>query len=477
MDSGMGEFLAVLRKSKGYTQQEVAAQLGVSNKTVSSWETGASCPDISMLPVLAELYGVTCDEIIRGRRITCAEDDKTAEKKRKKALARLIAKHRADLATVCWACGALTAMGVILATVLAFALSESLLGFIFGTVLLAASVCVCAAAVKRIRFAVGEEDLCESIARLYAALTKAQLGIVLANVVTFGFILPLAAAPLHAAANVQNALAYGLAYAAVLFAAGFTAVYLLGRRATAKACAAGSAKSGAAQRVLIPLFAFVLAAGCTAVGFTQTTAPDGSGPASYSFDTYDEAQAFMQGTESPFLSYPHILIEEERPETENETGTYAKTYLFPLFPERWKEYYRTEQTDEGTLVTVYMYRVKTRHPMDGVEHGYIGFSIYSFDALAPETQGGMEKLEVLRLYESGASSLSPQVYEVYNIDVAGSLPYRRARYRMYALIGAECALAAGCIVLLTACNVKRKKRSRARESGDAQTNETPTEQR
>lgn len=81
MDSGMGEFLAVLRKSKGYTQQEVAAQLGVSNKTVSSWETGASCPDISMLPVLAELYGVTCDEIIRGRRITCAEDDKTAEKK------------------------------------------------------------------------------------------------------------------------------------------------------------------------------------------------------------------------------------------------------------------------------------------------------------------------------------------------------------------------------------------------------------
>lgn len=42
----MGEFLAALRKSKGYTQLEAANLLGVSNKTVSSWETGASCPDI-----------------------------------------------------------------------------------------------------------------------------------------------------------------------------------------------------------------------------------------------------------------------------------------------------------------------------------------------------------------------------------------------------------------------------------------------
>ena len=38
----MGEFLSVLRKSKGYTQQEVADILGVSNKTVSSWECGVS---------------------------------------------------------------------------------------------------------------------------------------------------------------------------------------------------------------------------------------------------------------------------------------------------------------------------------------------------------------------------------------------------------------------------------------------------
>ena len=74
----MGEFLSVLRKSKGYTQQEVADILGVSNKTVSSWEFGGSCPDISMLPAIAELYGVTCDELLRGERIFAGTSGKIA---------------------------------------------------------------------------------------------------------------------------------------------------------------------------------------------------------------------------------------------------------------------------------------------------------------------------------------------------------------------------------------------------------------
>lgn len=38
----MGEFISVQRKAKGMTQQQVADELGVSNKTVSSWETGGS---------------------------------------------------------------------------------------------------------------------------------------------------------------------------------------------------------------------------------------------------------------------------------------------------------------------------------------------------------------------------------------------------------------------------------------------------
>lgn len=64
----IGQFLSALRRSNGFTQQEVADKLNVSNKTVSCWERDSYSPDISMIPAIAELYGVTCDEILRAKR-------------------------------------------------------------------------------------------------------------------------------------------------------------------------------------------------------------------------------------------------------------------------------------------------------------------------------------------------------------------------------------------------------------------------
>lgn len=66
----IGSFLSALRKAKGMTQQEVADILNVSNKTVSKWERDEGCPEIMMLPAIAELYEVSVDEILRGERIT-----------------------------------------------------------------------------------------------------------------------------------------------------------------------------------------------------------------------------------------------------------------------------------------------------------------------------------------------------------------------------------------------------------------------
>lgn len=61
-----GEFLAALRKESGYTQQEVAEKLNISDRTLSSWETGRTEPDLTSLTALAKLYGVTADEILNG---------------------------------------------------------------------------------------------------------------------------------------------------------------------------------------------------------------------------------------------------------------------------------------------------------------------------------------------------------------------------------------------------------------------------
>ena len=55
-----GRILA-LRKEKGMTQEALAEQLGLSFQAVSKWENGQSCPDIALLPVLAEIFSVSVD--------------------------------------------------------------------------------------------------------------------------------------------------------------------------------------------------------------------------------------------------------------------------------------------------------------------------------------------------------------------------------------------------------------------------------
>ena len=64
----IGPFIAALRKARGLTQKELAAMLSVSDKTVSRWETGDGTPELALIPVLAEIFGVTCDELLRGER-------------------------------------------------------------------------------------------------------------------------------------------------------------------------------------------------------------------------------------------------------------------------------------------------------------------------------------------------------------------------------------------------------------------------
>lgn len=73
------------------TQQEVAQSLGITDKTVSKWETGNGYPDITMIPALAELFGVTTDELLRGERIIKDKDkDKRAGAEQEKQKAYLL---------------------------------------------------------------------------------------------------------------------------------------------------------------------------------------------------------------------------------------------------------------------------------------------------------------------------------------------------------------------------------------------------
>ena len=63
-----GKFIGLLRKEKGMTQATLADKLNISNRTVSKWENGDGFPDITILPELAEILGVTVDELLKGEK-------------------------------------------------------------------------------------------------------------------------------------------------------------------------------------------------------------------------------------------------------------------------------------------------------------------------------------------------------------------------------------------------------------------------
>ena len=67
MDMTIGKRIAHFRKEKGLTQEELAGHMGISPQAVSKWENDQTCPDISALPKLARLFGVTVDELLEGK--------------------------------------------------------------------------------------------------------------------------------------------------------------------------------------------------------------------------------------------------------------------------------------------------------------------------------------------------------------------------------------------------------------------------
>ena len=82
----MGHFLAELRKEQKLTQAELGEKLGVTNKTVSRWETGNYMPPVEMLEALSNLYGLTINELLSGRKLTAGEYQEMAETNIKETL-------------------------------------------------------------------------------------------------------------------------------------------------------------------------------------------------------------------------------------------------------------------------------------------------------------------------------------------------------------------------------------------------------
>ena len=136
----MGSFIAALRKAQGLTQRELAQRLNVSDKSVSRWERDEGAPDLSVIPALAEVFGVTCDELLRGERSpvsklpaeTAAGSTAKGEKQRRLLLRSTLSQYRSRTLIGAGIAG----LGLIAAAVGNLALLRAYLGFCAGLVFL-----------------------------------------------------------------------------------------------------------------------------------------------------------------------------------------------------------------------------------------------------------------------------------------------------------------------------------------------------
>lgn len=78
-ENRIGQFIAELRKEKKITQKDLATQLHITDKAVSKWERGLSCPDIVLLTSIADILGVTTSELLNGEKNSSVDAETTVD--------------------------------------------------------------------------------------------------------------------------------------------------------------------------------------------------------------------------------------------------------------------------------------------------------------------------------------------------------------------------------------------------------------
>ena len=94
----LGKRIAMLRRQKNFKQEDLANALGVSAQAVSKWENDQTCPDISLLPKLAQLLGVSVDELLSGKKNELAETVKVLPPEERKDIKDMMLRIVVDSA-------------------------------------------------------------------------------------------------------------------------------------------------------------------------------------------------------------------------------------------------------------------------------------------------------------------------------------------------------------------------------------------
>lgn len=195
----IGMLIAALRRANGLTQKQLADRLGVSDKAVSRWERDESLPDLTLLPVIADLFHITVDELLRGERRAqadgAAEAQANADHERLKRQTRRVlnaafgrAHGRMLIGLGCGFAGLLTAM------ICNFAVMRALPGLAVGLLLCLAGAALLGAFAAAALRADAEEEYDAGALREYRVRVIASVKrIGMALLAMIALILPLAA--------------------------------------------------------------------------------------------------------------------------------------------------------------------------------------------------------------------------------------------------------------------------------------------
>ena len=193
----IGKFIAVLRKANGMTQKDLADRLFVSDKTVSRWERDECDPDLSLIPAIAELFGITADELLRGERnnpeATASEEIKPSTKSEKQFKTMLRARVRKYKNLSLISAGLLLA-GVIASVVCGIVFGKTTLGFWISLLfIIAGTICqISLTSNSSLHSDEYDESYAEKIVQANSKITKVAIAFFYGITATFIFCLLIA---------------------------------------------------------------------------------------------------------------------------------------------------------------------------------------------------------------------------------------------------------------------------------------------
>jgi transcriptional regulator with XRE-family HTH domain len=146
----IGKLIAALRRANGMTQRELGERLFVSDKTVSRWECDECTPELSLIPAIAELFGITTDELLRGEcNAQAGADEGDDARQRKKGRSEKQFKVMLHRRMVRFCNQSMIVAGIALGGLLAAMVANlgflrGIIGFCVGVLfLLAGGICQC----------------------------------------------------------------------------------------------------------------------------------------------------------------------------------------------------------------------------------------------------------------------------------------------------------------------------------------------